>query len=114
MDNSFLTNLRRKENECRNYQAQAQSYLRLNNYKADETICNLLQRAANLEFEMASMTFGAEKEHHEREKARQGQAGLRDHLRKRLMPPAKRMMKNGWIMQLKAGIKKSQSMISVK
>jgi|GEM_PF-5865708 len=70
MDTSLLRNLRNKENRCSNYQRQADTIYLQNNRQYTEDQCLLLQRAADLESEMASMTIGAEREHHIREKNR--------------------------------------------
>lgn len=70
MDTSLLRNLKNKENRCSNYKRQADTIYRQNNRQYTEDQCLLLQRAADLESEMASMTIGAEREHHIREKNR--------------------------------------------
>lgn len=70
MDNTLLRNLKNKENECRNLQKQADQIFINNGRNYSEDQCVLLQRAADLESEMAAMTIGAESDHHVREKNR--------------------------------------------
>lgn len=70
MDNRLLESLKRKEHECRNLQRQADEFLSKNNREPCKEQCLLLQQAADLEAEMANLTFGAEKNHHIREKNR--------------------------------------------
>lgn len=70
MDNRLLESLKKKEHECRNLQRQANEFLSKNNREPCEEQCTLLQQAADLEAEMANLTFGAEKNHHIREKNR--------------------------------------------
>ena len=64
MDRNLLRSLIEKENMCRNLQRQAQEILKKNDMKPSSDQCMLLQRAADLESEMASMTIGAEKSQH--------------------------------------------------
>ncbi len=66
----FVENLRKKEAHCRNLQLQADAAFRQNGYKPSEDQCRYLQMAADLEADMADMTMGEERAHHEREKAR--------------------------------------------
>ena len=66
-DRDLLRNLIEKENMSRNYQRQADDCLRKNNMAPSAEQCMLLQRAADLESEMASLTIGAEKDKHVRE-----------------------------------------------
>ena len=70
MDNTLLRNLKNKENQCRNLQKQADQVYINNGRNYSEDQCILLQRAADLESEMAGMTIGAESDHHVREKNR--------------------------------------------
>ena len=70
MDNLLLRNLQEKENRCRNYRRQADTVYLQNNREYSEDQCILLQRAADLDSEMAGMTIGAESDHHVREKNR--------------------------------------------
>ena len=70
MDSTLLRNLKTKENRCRNLQQQADEVWKNSGRKPSEQQCILLQRAADLESEMAGLTIGAESEHHIREKNR--------------------------------------------
>ena len=70
MDTTLLRSLQDKENLCRNYRRQADTVYIQNNRQYSEDQCVLLQRAADLESEMAAMTIGAERDHHIREKNR--------------------------------------------
>lgn len=66
-DSALLRSLIEKENMSRSYQRRAQDVLQKNRMEPSADQCMLLQRAADLESEMASMTIGAEKERHVRE-----------------------------------------------
>ena len=66
----FVENLRKREAHCRNLQLQADAVFRQNGFKSNEDQCRLLQMAADLEADMAEMTMGEERAHHEREKSR--------------------------------------------
>lgn len=70
MESFILEKLKRKERECRSYQRQADEFRRQNDYRPSEEQCLVLQKAADLEYEMAQLTTGAERAHHEREKNR--------------------------------------------
>ena len=70
MRTDFLDNCGKKEAMCRNYQVQAELSFRDNGGKPCEDQCKFLQQAADLEFELAQITVGAERAHHEREKQR--------------------------------------------
>ena len=63
-DTALLRSLIEKENISRSYQQRAQEILRSNNYVPSAEQCMMLQRAADLESEMAGMTIGAEKDRH--------------------------------------------------
>lgn len=67
IDRDLLTNLIEKENASRNFQWKAQELFKNNNNRPSKDQCMMLQRAADLESEMANMTIGAEKEQHIRE-----------------------------------------------
>lgn len=69
MINDFLDSCGKKESLCRNYQAQAELSFRENKGPCEDQ-CKLLQKAADLEFELSQLTIGAERSHHEREKQR--------------------------------------------
>ena len=66
-DRVLLRSLIEKENMSRNYQRQAQDCFTKNNNAPSAEQCMLLQRAADLESEMAGLTIGAEKDRHIRE-----------------------------------------------
>ena len=70
MDSTLLKNLKIKENRCRTLQQQADEVYVNNNRQPSEEQCILLQRAADMESEMAAFTIGAERDHHIREKNR--------------------------------------------
>ena len=66
-DRAYLKSLIEKENESRNYQMLAQDEFKKNNFAPSAKQCQLLQRAADCESEMAGMTIGAEKDRHVQE-----------------------------------------------
>ena len=66
-DRVLLRSLIEKDNMSKNYQRQALECLQKNNMNPSAEQCLLLQKAADLESEMASMTIGAEKNSHLRE-----------------------------------------------
>lgn len=67
IDRDLLRNLIEKENMSRNLQWKAGEQFKKCGNKPSKEQCMLLQRAADLESEMANMTIGAEKEQHIRE-----------------------------------------------
>jgi hypothetical protein len=73
-----------KENTSRSYQQRAQEALCNNNNVPCKEQCMLLQRAAELESDMAEMTVGAEKDHHIKEMNRLDQecASIKNYLEK--------------------------------
>lgn len=70
LDNKFLRLLADKENRCRNLQRQANNLFIQQDRKFSDEQCVLLQQAADLESEMASITSGSERQHHINEKNR--------------------------------------------
>ena len=70
MESKFTTNFLKKETMSANYQAQARACRAQNNNAASEQECRFLQMAADLEFEMAQISIGAEQARHTREKNR--------------------------------------------
>lgn len=70
MAKDLLDILIEKQNKCRNLQRQAFEAQKRNDMIPNEEQCEYLQLAADLEFEMSTLTRGAEKEHHIREKNR--------------------------------------------
>lgn len=90
MDTGFLRSLREKENTSRNLQRQAEEILDRNNRIPCKEQCMLLQRAADIESEMASMTIGSERDHHIREKQRLDYTimSIRKEIEKRMPKPA--------------------------
>lgn len=70
MDNKFLRLLADKENRCRNLQRQANNLFIQQGRQFSDEQCVLLQQAADIESEMASITSGSERQHHINEKNR--------------------------------------------
>ena len=70
MESKFTTNFLKKETMSANYQTQARACRQQNNNAASEQECRFLQMAADLEFEMAQISIGAEQARHTREKNR--------------------------------------------
>ena len=70
MESKFTTNFLKKETMSANYQKQARACRAQNNNAASEQECRFLQMAADLEFEMAQISIGAEQARHAREKNR--------------------------------------------